>query len=56
MSKILKFNFQGYGKKSQNIINTVDKLKNNQITMEEILNQDDLFIELNLSNSALSVQ
>jgi hypothetical protein len=56
MSKpLVKINFNGYGKKSQNIIDTIDKLKKNKITMEEILNQDDLIIELNLlSNSVLS--
>lgn len=53
----MNFNFNGYGKKSQNVINTVDKLKKNRITMDEILNQDDLVIELNLhSNSVLSAK
>ncbi len=57
MSKIFKFNFQGYGKKSQNVISTVERLKKKEITIEEILIQDDLVIELNLqSNSALSEQ
>ena len=58
MSKILvNFNFNGFGKKSQNVINTVDMLKNNKITMEELLNQGDLLIELNLqSNSLLSAR
>lgn len=58
MSKMPKnFNFNGYGKKSQNVINTVEKLKKNKITIEEILNQDDLIIELNLqSNSVLSAK
>lgn len=58
MSKLaMNFNFNGYGKKSQNVINTVDKLKKNKITIEEILDQDDLIIELNLhSNSLLSAK
>lgn len=55
MSKFLNFNFVGYGKKSANVLNAAEKLRKRKLSIEQILNEDDLINDINLqSNSALS--
>lgn len=57
MSNIFKINLSGYGKKSPNVTNALERLKKRDISVEEILDQQDLINDINLhSNSALSEQ